>query len=104
MLNMSSVSGTLSELAGVSELTTRCGHSECPQSIFQSLGLCGAGAKAGPSRPMESSAGPSRLPAALRGPPSGGQLWVEKHKPKAIADLVGNGTLVATLRQWLQDW
>jgi replication factor C subunit 1 len=34
----------------------------------------------------------------------GGELWVEKHKPKHSRELVGNNTLIATLRQWLETW
>lgn len=33
-----------------------------------------------------------------------GQLWVEKWRPKTAAELVGNQTLIATLRHWLKDW
>lgn len=29
---------------------------------------------------------------------------MEKHKPTNSAELVGNGTLVSTLRTWLNDW
>lgn len=36
--------------------------------------------------------------------PSTGDLWVEKHKPKHSKQLVGNVTLIGTLRQWLQNW
>lgn len=32
------------------------------------------------------------------------QLWVEKHKPQRSAELVGNATLIVTLRQWLAEW
>lgn len=32
------------------------------------------------------------------------QLWVEKWKPKNSSELVGNPSLVASLRYWLQDW
>ena len=39
-----------------------------------------------------------------RGVSSGGELWVEKHKPKHSRELVGNNTLIATLRQWLETW
>jgi hypothetical protein len=39
-----------------------------------------------------------------RGAGSGGELWVEKHKPKHSRELVGNNTLIATLRQWLETW
>lgn len=34
----------------------------------------------------------------------GDQLWVEKHKPTCVAQLVGNGKLVADLRAWLAQW
>ena len=32
------------------------------------------------------------------------QLWVDKYKPQNCAELVGNNTLLATLREWLQNW
>lgn len=32
------------------------------------------------------------------------QLWVDKYKPQSVADLVGNNTLIQTLRQWLFQW
>lgn len=49
---------------------------------------------------------PPALGALAAGPPgpAGTQLWVEKWRPKVAQDLVGNGTLVGTLRQWLRDW
>ena len=34
----------------------------------------------------------------------GHDLWVEKWRPQKSADLVGNNTLVGTLRLWLQQW
>jgi len=37
------------------------------------------------------------------GPPLN-QLWVEKHKPESVAQLVGNGKLIADLRMWLNEW
>jgi len=36
--------------------------------------------------------------------PSSGDLWVVKHKPQHSKELVGNATLIATLRQWLVNW
>ncbi|DBA70377.1 hypothetical protein WJX79_010688 [Trebouxia sp. C0005] len=53
------------------------------------------------ARSSAASAGPS---SSGGGANAGGQLWVEKHKPTNSAELVGNGTLVATLRTFLQDW
>lgn len=32
------------------------------------------------------------------------QLWVDKHKPRTSAELVGNNALVNTLKAWLQQW
>jgi hypothetical protein len=32
------------------------------------------------------------------------QLWVDKHKPQTVAQLVGNGKLVSDLRAWLNEW
>ena len=32
------------------------------------------------------------------------QLWVEKHKPLSVAQLVGNGKLISDLRGWLNEW
>jgi hypothetical protein len=32
------------------------------------------------------------------------QLWVEKHKPQSVAQLVGNGKLISDLRGWLNEW
>jgi hypothetical protein len=29
---------------------------------------------------------------------------VEKHKPTSVAQLVGNGKLIADLRSWLFEW
>ena len=36
--------------------------------------------------------------------PPQNQLWVEKHKPETIAQLVGNGKLIADLRKWISEW
>lgn len=34
----------------------------------------------------------------------GGQLWVEKYRPKNMTELVGNNSVIANLKQWLQTW
>lgn len=60
------------------------------------------------SRASGASAGPSSSGRRALGVGSashaGGQLWVEKHKPSNSSELVGNNTLVSTLRTFLQDW
>lgn len=71
-----------------------------------SSGFFGSSAGAGPSgsRP---AAGPVRPPAGPSSEAAGsrsGQLWVDKYKPLNSAELVGNNTLVATLKQWLESW
>lgn len=48
-------------------------------------------------------AGPQSAPAAT-GDTVENQLWVEKHKPQRSMELVGNATLIHTLRQWLFEW
>lgn len=58
-------------------------------------GASGSGSAAAPE-PVKAPRPPSAL--------SDNQLWVEKWRPKSSAELVGNTTLVATLRQWLRDW
>eukprot|EP00798_Chlamydomonas_sp_ICE-L_P032096 gene32096-biopygen9572 len=35
---------------------------------------------------------------------AGYQLWVDKYKPTNTRELVGNNTLIATLRMWLSNW
>jgi replication factor C subunit 1 len=42
--------------------------------------------------------------AANGGPAINSQLWTEKYAPQKIKELVGNGSLVAKLQRWLQDW
>lgn len=86
---------------------------EPPQPAGTTAAATAAGAAAGPSRPAGASqpaaplGGPKGVrpsaPAQPRGPGSG-DLWVEKHKPRHSRELVGNNTLIATLRQWLQNW
>ncbi|KAK9807239.1 hypothetical protein WJX73_001054 [Symbiochloris irregularis] len=62
-------------------------------------------AAAAVSRPQAGSAAKS---AAAKGKhpagSAGSQLWVDRHKPQSSAELVGNGTVISTLRQWLKDW
>mmetsp|Transcript_687 Transcript_687/g.1994 ORF Transcript_687/g.1994 Transcript_687/m.1994 type:complete len:1093 (+) Transcript_687:367-3645(+) len=50
-----------------------------------------------------SKPGPQSAPAAT-GDTVENQLWVEKHKPQRSMELVGNATLIHTLRQWLFEW
>ena len=50
--------------------------------------------------PSYSQAGPSKAKAS----DAGGQLWVQKHKPQAMADLIGNPSLIATIKDWLVYW
>lgn len=45
----------------------------------------------------------ARLPQQA-GSSGGGQLWVEKYRPKVSTELVGNPTVLSNLRQWLQGW
>ena len=53
-----------------------------------------------PQRPAPrvlDAAGPSALPVESA-------LWVEKHKPATVDQLIGNSKLVSDLRTWLKDW
>ncbi|BBI30505.1 replication factor C large subunit [Acanthamoeba castellanii medusavirus] len=43
-------------------------------------------------------------PASPPAPAVAGQLWVERFRPRATAEIVGNATAVAKLREWLKDW
>lgn len=57
--------------------------------------------------PIERVPQPTSLPPRpAAGTKSGtnGLLWVTKYKPKTSQELVGNGTNIATLRHWLQEW
>lgn len=57
--------------------------------------------------PLERVPQPSSLPPRpLAGTKcsTNGLLWVTKYKPKTSQELVGNGTNIATLRHWLQEW
>ena len=50
--------------------------------------------------PSSGEAGPSRPKA----PNTGGQLWVQKHKPQRMNDLIGNPGAIGTIRDWLVHW
>ncbi|DBB08930.1 TPA: hypothetical protein ACH3X3_007571 [Trebouxia sp. C0006] len=67
-------------------------------SSMAASGARSSGASVGPSSSGRGAMGGGSAANAS------GQLWVEKHKPTKSAELVGNGTLVATLRTFLQDW
>lgn len=60
-----------------------------------------SGAVAAGARPLVPG-GPGGS-ASGAGGSAGGQLWVDKHKPRGKDELVGNNTMVATLRAWLQQ-
>lgn len=32
------------------------------------------------------------------------EMWVDKYKPKAPKDLIGNGSAVKSITEWLQKW
>ncbi len=68
------------------------------ECLWPHAGARSSGASAGPSSSGRGAVGGGSAANA------GGQLWVEKHKPTNSAELVGNGTLVATLRTFLQGW
>ncbi|CAK0781580.1 hypothetical protein CVIRNUC_005412 [Coccomyxa viridis] len=56
--------------------------------------------KAAAAGPSYTQAGPSKAKAS----DAGGQLWVQKHKPQTMADLIGNPSLIATIKDWLVYW
>ena len=47
---------------------------------------------------------PPSLPAAPRRTSDGNDLWVNKHRPQRLGDLIGNNSNVQTLERWLQSW
>ena len=67
-----------------------------------------AAAKAGPSSGAAASSSSARplatTPAVPRAVDSGGQLWVEKHKPQNSRELVGNAGTIEWLRSFLTNW
>lgn len=74
-------------------------HALAPSSFFGSK----AGATAGAGAAAVAAGG-----RVAEQRPAGGaelsQLWVDRYKPRHSAELVGNNTLVANLKQWLQSW
>lgn len=71
-----------------------------PRSPAAEAGAAAALARAsGSTLPSKHAA-----PAGRHEPAADQQLWVEKWRPKTSAELVGNQTIVNTLRQWLKDW
>ena len=50
---------------------------------------------------------PKQAPRVFRDLKGGGgerQLWVNKHRPQSVGDLVGNGANVRLIRTWLESW
>jgi len=50
---------------------------------------------------------PKQAPRVFRDLKGGGgerELWVNKHKPQSVGDLVGNGANVRLIRTWLESW
>lgn len=92
---------TLQSACGCSTLPLACkfirAQISLPTKLMLHAGASGAAAAA--LNLHGRASGPSSSVAA-----AGSQLWVEKHKPQTSADLVGNGTVIATLKQWLQEW
>ncbi|KAK4374899.1 hypothetical protein RND71_005576 [Anisodus tanguticus] len=58
--------------------------------------------------PAKSSASPAKSrasPATRKGQTKESSLpWTEKYRPKAIADIIGNKSLVEQLQRWLESW
>ncbi|KAJ8560800.1 hypothetical protein K7X08_022660 [Anisodus acutangulus] len=58
--------------------------------------------------PAKSSASPTKSrasPATRKGQTKESSLpWTEKYRPKAIADIIGNKSLVEQLQRWLESW
>ncbi|EFJ40860.1 DNA replication factor C complex subunit 1 [Volvox carteri f. nagariensis] len=84
-----------------------------PSSICTSNFGPTAAARAGPGGAGPSAVrkptGPYTTPQPSQPPAGGGggglyQLWVDKYKPRNSSELVGNNTLVANLKQWLESW
>lgn len=36
--------------------------------------------------------------------PKSSELWVDKYKPKTLADMLGNSSVIEKLQEWLEDW
>ncbi|GLI64437.1 hypothetical protein VaNZ11_007707 [Volvox africanus] len=71
-------------------------------------GAGGGGALRKPGDPVALYNAGVRIQPPITGASSGGgslnQLWVDKYKPANSFELVGNNTLVANLKQWLECW
>ncbi|GFR43759.1 hypothetical protein Agub_g4871 [Astrephomene gubernaculifera] len=87
------------------------GPASIPSSnFFSSTGPAAGGAGPSGHRGTAAAAPGSAAAAAgaaARGAGGGGglnQLWVDRYKPRSSAELVGNNTLVANLKQWLASW
>lgn len=64
-----------------------------------------------PAMPVASAVSKGKLPAKASNfssnvaqPPSSNLLWTDKYKPKSYDEVIGNGTNVTKLAQWLKDW
>jgi len=65
-------------------------------------------ASSGPSASAAPRAFPAAAAAAAAGPSGGGrgvgELWVNKHRPQSVKDLIGNSDKIKQLTTWLQNW
>jgi replication factor C subunit 1 len=75
-----------------------------PSGSHKPQRAAGAGCRAAIAGQCCKHAAPSLTRRMSAGVPPENQLWVEKHKPTSIAQLVGNGKLIADLRMWLNEW
>mmetsp|Transcript_28686 Transcript_28686/g.52242 ORF Transcript_28686/g.52242 Transcript_28686/m.52242 type:complete len:845 (-) Transcript_28686:94-2628(-) len=81
---------------------------KCPMLLREPelLTLLGTASAAPPAvlpaaTPAERQQAMESLPASLRDPKA---LWVERHVPRKLDDLVGNASAIKKLSQWLRDW
>lgn len=95
---------------GLLALISACGEAppKPPPAIARAVSAPPLPARGEPggaaARPLPAGApqpSPFLLPHLL---PDADQLWVEKHKPTSVAQLIGNGKLIADLRVWLGQW
>lgn len=59
------------------------------------------------AKPAGHAPKPKEAPRVFRELRGGGgerELWVNKHRPQAVGDLVGNGSNVRLIQTWLQSW
>ncbi|CAL8468443.1 g7983 [Coccomyxa elongata] len=93
--------------ASISAGTVSLGPASAPSTSGRRMPASFSG-RAAPSAPAaapsSSHAGQSAVGAGAASRNQNGQLWVEKHKPQSSADLIGNPGLIATIRDWLQNW